>query len=376
MMRFMFVAGHNLKAVLGTALLSGTLASCTPSLPLSNNTPPLILTAAAVAGVHDERGRFREVLCAIDAERGYYKDLPCNKMLHQLNFEPPGSGEPVALGQVRTRLKIRIVPGIFGECVTRLATPFLDAIDPRPGNGYKLDQFGIDVAALHVSGRSSSARNAEEIREQLRAMNLQPGEHLVLIGHSKGMSDLLELIGGDRSAVPLGSSIVSLTGVVAGTPLADHGEAAYRLVNRIPLPGCGGGDGGGVESLTRRHRLNYLAQHPLPADLRYYSIPAYTARARISAGMKASQAMLAKIDARNDGNVIFHDSIIPGSVVLGYLNADHWAVAMPFEIYAPRLSKAFATRNRFPRVVLLEAIARVIDEDLVERTPHRPNAKS
>lgn len=366
---------ERLRYALILALLGLGLAACTRSLPLSLDTPPLILTAASLAKVSDARGRFREVLCAIDAERGYYKDWTCTRMLHTLNLEPAGTGVPVELGQVRAKLRIRIVPGIFGECVKRLATPFYDAISPREDNGYKLAQFGIDVAALEVSGRSSSASNAEQIRVQLKAMKLQPDEHLVLIGHSKGMSDLIELIGGDRTAVPLGSSIVSLTGVVAGTPLADHGESAYGLVNRIPLPGCNAGDGGGVESLTRRHRLNYLAQHTLPKDLRYYSIPAFTERARISSGMKVSHAMLAKIDARNDGNVIFHDSVIPGSTLLGYLNADHWAVAMPFATYEPIISRAFATHNRFPRVVLLEAIARVIDEDLQKkREPDCPCA--
>ena len=35
------------------------------------------------------------------------------------------------------------------------------------------------------------------------------------------------------------------------------------------------------------------------------------------------------IDGRNDSQVIFYDQLIPGSTLLGYLNADHWAVAVP-----------------------------------------------
>ena len=34
------------------------------------------------------------------------------------------------------------------------------------------------------------------------------------------------------------------------------------------------------------------------------------------------------IDGRNDSQVIFYDQLIPGSTLLGYLNADHWAVAV------------------------------------------------
>lgn len=348
--------------LVSAATLAGALAGCAPSPRLTNNTPPLILSPIVNAGLTDGRGRFRETLCAIDAVRGYYRERSCNSLLHRLNGEPPPTGKAVALNHSRVKLRIRVVPGIFGECAEDMATPFLDAVRPEPGKGYDLGQFGFDVAAFRVPGRSSSRHNAEQLRAQIAAMTLKPDERLVLIGHSKGMSDLIELIGGDRSVVPRGSSIVSLTGVVAGTPIADAGNDAYRILRKLPLPNCPAGDGGGVTSLTRQTRLNYLAEHPLPDDLHYFSIAAYTRSANISSGLKPTHAALSKIDARNDGNVIFTDSIIPGSTVLGYLDADHWAVAMPFEVYAPRRARLFASRNHFPRVVLLEAIARIVAE--------------
>lgn len=346
-----------------TAVLAFALVGCGPSLRFGTDTPPLILTAAAVAAVEDGRGRFREILCAVDAERGYYRDRPCQALLHRLDNEPPPSGRPIELGVSPIKLRIRIVPGIFGQCAEDRATPFLDAVDPRPGKGYDVGRFGFDVAAFRVSGRGSSSQNAAQIREQIAAMKLAPDERLVLIGHSKGMSDIIELIGGDRSVVPPGTAVVSLTGVVAGTPIADMGEDIYRPLRNLSLPGCAADDGGGVSSLTRRERLKYLATHALPADLRYYSIAAYARPEKISTALKATYSALARTDARNDGNVIFTDSIIPGSKVLGYLDADHWAVAMPFEIYAPQFAAVVANRNHFPRVVLLEAISRMIVED-------------
>jgi hypothetical protein len=194
-------------------------------------------------------------------------------------------------------------------------------------------------------------------------MNIKPDERLVLIGHSKGMSDLIELIGDHETAVPEGSAIVSLTGVVAGTPIADRGVSAYRAIGWIPFPRCPVGDKQGVTSLTRQHRLAYLAAHPLPDKFRYYSIPAFTRASNISSFLQPTYAALSRIDARNDGNVIFHDSVIPGSTILAHLNADHWAVAMPFENFARRRARFFASRNKFPRPVLLEAIARTIEED-------------
>lgn len=361
---------------LNAALLAMAVAGCGPSLKFSTNTPPLILTTAQAARLSDARGRFREIFCAVDTARGYYRDRSCNSLLHKLDNEPGPAGTHVALGPSPVKLRIRIVPGIFGKCTEDKATPFFDAVEPRPGQGYDLGRFGFDVAALSVSGRGSSAQNAMQIEEQLRAefarIPLAPGERLVLIGHSKGMSDLIEFIARQRSKssrdeavalLPEGSSIVSLSGVVAGTPIADMGEDIYRPLRHVSVPGCPADDGGGVASLTRRERQKFMARHPLPADLQFYSVAAYTRAANISAALRPTYHALAKTDERNDGNVIFTDSIIPRSTVLGYLDADHWAVAMPFEIYAPTFARVVASRNHFPRVVLLEAISRMIAED-------------
>ena len=44
---------------------------------------------------------------------------------------------------------------------------------------------------------------------------------------------------------------------------------------------------------------------------------------------KAAHRKLAQIDGRNDSQMIFYDQIIPGSTLLGYVNADHWAIVVP-----------------------------------------------
>jgi hypothetical protein len=67
----------------------------------------------------------------------------------------------------------------------------------------------------------------------------------------------------------------------------------------------------------------------------------------------------------NDSQVVFHDALVPGGVLLGYLNADHWAVAMPFNREHPTLASTLVTRNAFPREVLLEAIVRFVEESLL-----------
>jgi hypothetical protein len=61
------------------------------------------------------------------------------------------------------------------------------------------------------------------------------------------------------------------------------------------------------------------------------------------------------------------DPLIPGSVLLGYLNADHWAVAVPINRNPPFIPSHFVDKNAFPREVLAEAIVRFIEENLNHR---------
>ena len=72
------------------------------------------------------------------------------------------------------------------------------------------------------------------------------------------------------------------------------------------------------------------------------------------------------MDARNDSQMLFYDQVIPGGVLLGYLNADHWAVAVPVARSHRFLCSTFVNHNDFPREALLEALMRFVEEDLEE----------
>ena len=50
--------------------------------------------------------------------------------------------------------------------------------------------------------------------------------------------------------------------------------------------------------------------------------------------------------------------------MFGYVNADHWALALPIARSHPRIGAMFVTQNAYPREALLEAILRFIEEDL------------
>ena len=103
--------------------------------------------------------------------------------------------------------------------------------------------------------------------------------------------------------------------------------------------------------------------------MRYYSLATFAQREQISFGLRGGYDDLAKIDPRNDSQMLFYDQIIAGGALLGFVNADHWAVALPISRERPGLAATLVNRNEFPREILLEAIVRHVEEQLLAMPP-------
>ena len=188
---------------------------------------------------------------------------------------------------------------------------------------------------------------------------------LVLLGYSKGTPDILEAITAFPDLQQRVAAVVSIAGAVGGSPLAnDSTQSILNLLQYFPDAECDLGDEGALESLKPEVRKRWLANHSLPKSIRYYSIVTYPDKEQISSILKYTYNKLSQVDSRNDGQVIFYDQVIPGSVLLGYINSDHWAVAVPFNRSHPFISSTFLDKNAFPREVLIEAIVRYVEEDL------------
>ena len=86
-----------------------------------------------------------------------------------------------------------------------------------------------------------------------------------------------------------------------------------------------------------------------PREVPFYSLVAYPQPDRISWILKSSYNQLSRIDARNDSQVIFYDQVVPGGTLLGYLNADHWAVVVPFARTHSTIASVLVTHNAYPR---------------------------
>jgi pimeloyl-ACP methyl ester carboxylesterase len=337
-----------------------------PTVPYTLDASPFVFLPAGGADIYDQRGRFREILCAVDVAHGH--ELPeyrtCDEILHRFNDEPAGMGEPVHLGPARSKLRVAVVAGLGAECFGGFVTAFPYALEHLQG-------FGYQTASIRVDGLSSSTNNGRQVKDAVMALDLAPDERLVLVGYSKGTPDILEGLATYPELAQRVAAVVSVSGSVNGSPLADDApESMLALLEHLPGSECGAGDGGALDSLKPSTRRDFAGMHELPGTVRYYSLASFAQREQISFGLRGSYDDLARIDPRNDSQLLFYDQIIASGALLGFVNADHWAVALPISRDRPALAATLVNRNEFPREILLEAIVRHVEEQLLAM-PHR-----
>jgi hypothetical protein len=344
------------RSVIFVALLAAcSSGASSQSIPL---TPAAVLLPAARTDIVDGRGRFREIYCAVRADHGANLpfDRPCDNdaALWRLPGEPPLPGSQVKLGPSSAGLTVVMVPGLLAECLVSKSTVFGDARAELEAQGYR-------TGYIQTRGRQSSEINAVIVRDAISAM--PAGARIVLVTHSKGTVDSLTALSEYPDLADRVVALVSVAGAVNGSPLADIvPDWVARLAESTNLPECPKGHGvEAADSLRRSERLQWLATHTWPKKVRTYSVVAMARGADISLVFRQFYDKLAATDPQNDGQVVASDAIVPGSTLLGYANADHLAVAMPF---TGLLAATLITHNDYPRAVLLEAAIRYVEQDL------------
>jgi pimeloyl-ACP methyl ester carboxylesterase len=326
----------------------------------SLETPAQILNPVGMPSVKAGRERFREIFCKLLSDAPEYHDKTgnCENYLTRLSDERMPVEQSRQLPDNNINLRILIVPGLLGECIADTAFPFETAME-------HLRPMGYQIEPLMVSGRSSSDYNATQIARAVENLALKKDNYLILIGHSKGAVDILHFLVNYPGLAHRVDAVVSVAGAINGSPLANRVADIYgKLGANLPFNECEPGDGGAFRSLDRSVRLTWMANNPLPASVKFFSVVSFTDCDRINRWLISGYDMLKTIDPRNDGLLLFSDQVIPGAILLGYLNDDHWEVALPFEDKDSMPSKMISKQANYPREILLHAIILFVTENL------------
>jgi hypothetical protein len=331
-------------------LLAAFLTGCasTPKIDY-DQLPYFTYSPMSESGVVDRRDEFAQIFCdqlrsGIEPE---YADQECGDFLH-MESEPAESAVPAEI-DVGQPLRFVFVPGFLGDCLQSYTTPFQNSRQ-------LLEDAGFETDLLMVGGRASSAHNAELIAAWLEVEERQSGPPIVLVGYSKGIPDILETIVSHPEAMHRVAAVVSVAGVVNGSPIAsDQSGFMESFIENLPMSDCDSDneDGSAIESLSYEYRQRWLQQHPIETHIRFFSVVPFGNIDQMSAAMKSSYRKLRHMDPRNDGQVIYRDAILPDSELLAYVRADHLAVALPVE---GGLAGIIIDKNEYPRGVLLTSI--------------------
>jgi len=354
---------RNAAAVLLLAALLGGCAA-TPTATELTAKPIQFANVEGAPPARDGRPEFRAAFCASLRADGIASadDSSCERWLWRLPDEPAGiehvaePAVPDAGMTVRASAAVFVVTGAFSECVGEEGRPFIAGVE-------RLREDGIRVETIVVSGRSGTASNAQQIAQAIERAQLPDEQRILLVGYSKGALDGLRFLVDYPDFAGRVEAVVSVAGPIFGTPLAAAVSTAYSsLVARLPYEKCPPGDGEVIHSLEPATARQWLADNPLPANVRYYSLVGFTTRDHIARSLVPTWKYLNRTDLLNDGQVLAADALIPGATLLGFANADHWGVAESIEKIHPFLAGR-PDPEPFPIEQLFASIVRFVSSD-------------
>ena len=353
-----------IPSVLVAAFILGMVGACASKriIPDDIDTVETIFGVSSSFQVADGRRRFYEYFCAVNEDHGAeLADFrPCYDALRLPVEEEQSTKNAISLSVPRNSLRVFIILGFGADCIM----PLIGAKEALLDHARRLGQ---ESSFVPVEGLASSARNARIIRDTVLAETSSDKDaRVVLIGYSKGAVDALDAIVTYPELASRVSAVVSLAGAIRGSALADDvSQSTANLLASIPGSGCDKSDEGAVEEMSPAVRNAWLENNPLPGTISYYSVVTLPDPESVSVALKPSYDKLGKTDYRNDGQVSFVDQIIPQSTILAFLNADHWAIAIPIDRTHSILGSTLINHNDYPREVLLEALILYLAEDLL-----------
>jgi hypothetical protein len=335
------------------ALAAALAAGACASLP---GVTPEVRDFPGVPPGHDLRAEYRAAVCG----RLPQDAVACEEVLLREAGEAEAAVRPAEPQDLSRRYRIGLVPGLFAECLAPVARAFGDVDSGLRERGYAVEY-------LQVPGRGTAAENARFLAGNLGEAG-GDARPLILVTYSKGLTDALEFLVRYPEPAARVAAIISIAGVANGSPLADAYQSLYRdWLASLPLPGCKASDGSEILDLRRDVRREWWARHGGQVTVPVFSLVTTPRQDRVSFGLQTAYAKLGEMDSRNDGKLLWYDQLVPGGYLLGFLNADHWAVATPLEESLPAF--AFLFRGKLPRAALVEGAIAVAAGMLDRRAP-------
>jgi hypothetical protein len=282
----------------------------------------------------------------------------CSRYLESVDAPPPKPDE------FSLTSRVLFVAGFGDECMK-------DVRAFGPSIAHLKDEHAVEVETYRSAPYASSAENgraiARRIDESLKADAMH--RRFILVGYSKGAVDLLEaldLLDGPATKV---SALITIAGMVSGTPEARAFRALFAPARPWIDPRCPTNIGNAVDELLPDVRLR-LAKHSVPL-VPTYAVVGVTSSEATSKVFQDSWKRLSRYAAEQDGVLPAWHGVLDGATFLGVVRADHWAVALPFDETGNR-PKAI-DRNRFPRDALFEALLRFVSADLAKSDRAQPS---
>jgi hypothetical protein len=314
--------------------------------PVKETMPPVVFATLGDADIKDLRHLYRAAVCGQLPP----DSPPCEELILRFPNEA-AAGSPSIQTDIKDHYQIAFVPGFFSDCLNGIFYPFTDVIAD-------LTESGFVVHNLPTFGRASSAANAERLARQFAQLG-PDSKPFITVVYSKGLPDFLELLLRYPRTAQHIAAIISIAGAANGSPIADEHYAIYRdWLAGLPIPGCDRGTGEEVRDLRRDVRLEWWTQHRSAITVPIFSIVALPKADRVSPILKQTYEKLAGIDPRNDGLLLWYDTIVTRGYLLGYVNADHLAIAVPASQQLPALS--FLFKDDIPRTALVRAAIEVV----------------
>jgi hypothetical protein len=296
----------------------------------------------------DQSSAFADVFCSlIDTEKrpdgtSWGK---CSKWLDGAN------PHPATLPQIDNTYRYLLIAGFGSDCLSGPHATFIDSM------GHLKSIHSYVAETLPVSAFGSSEFNAKQIAKYLNSQFATDQRKYIVLGYSKGTSDLEVALASEPGVKDKVAALVTLSGVVQGSRLIDLPHFTSSERTRASAITCTAGDGGGLKSMSPEVRQAFLAAHPDPL-VPTYSVAAYSREQDTSKVLLPFWTDLSQYRKAEDSQMLAADAVYPRGNYLGLLTRDHWAIAIPFE------PSVLVDKTDFPRPQLFEAILRFITADL------------